>query len=298
MKYPRWFSRGAATAKPVRRTLVKLVNRPLRRLPASRPLVTYDHDGFPLRLPLSHPLPRILAVDANYQTPLRWLAQAITNGTPGIGIDVGANVGDTAVTMALGGCTTVVCIEGNAAFLPALHANVTTAGSRGWRFEVVDRYVGTGGPSSAHVETRFGTARLVESGGSDVPAEAFVPAASILADHATVAVLKIDTDGMDLQLLHAFLEADANRAIRSVFVEFDPSAEDIVQQSDFLAGHGFTHLHWFDHSGNFVRTTPVDDHAATEQLTAHARAGHVYYDVAAIRDDAAARSRLESAVPH
>jgi len=261
-------------------------------LPAGRPLVCYDPHGFPLPLPLSHPLPRILAVDRNYQLPLRLLAESFgRDGTSAI--DIGANVGDTAVMLALGGCTRVTCVEGNGAFIPSLRANAAAAAERGWDFRLVDRYVlvDTAGVG-ARVQTRYGTAKLILDDEPSGSHENLVSVDEVLCVGDEVAILKIDTDGMDLAILESFLDIDKERAIQSFFVEFTPQAESIVPYLTYFQRHGFDELHWFDHHGNFVTSSDMQDDVTATRMTQVAAASNAYFDVAALRADTAIRQRF------
>lgn len=296
MKYPRWFGPGASADSSVRRNAIRVTNRVLRRLPPSRPVVTYEVDDFPMLIPLSHPLPRILAVDRLYQAPLRILAETMSTTTEHpIAVDIGANIGDTAITMAFGGCSTVVCVEGNPAFLPVLRSNAQRAGARGWRFDVVDRFVSIGSAQSGSLETKFGTARLVERESATAQSHAFVSAADLLERYDRVDLLKIDTDGMDLQILHECLTADRDQRIHSVFFEYTPAAEDLESIADLLTQQGFSTLFWFDHRGTFVRSTDPGDVVHVRALSEAARANRGYYDIAALRCPPALIDRFESA---
>jgi FkbM family methyltransferase len=244
-----------------------------------------------MRVPLSHPLPRIVAQDETYLQPLAALAAALvaTSG-PGPAIDIGANIGDTAVVIASGGLTAVTCVEGNAMFLPILRENARLAGRRGWNFRVLDRFVlDDGEPIDYRIETKGGTASLVPAGGrgSGRTAPLMITASELLRPFDEIALVKIDTDGLDLRILRSLIAALNGRALRAVFVEYTPALEQVGDEFDLLAGVGLDAVLVYDHLGRFVAQTDARDRGRIEELAASARRRDVYYDIVAIPADSA-----------
>lgn len=297
--YSKAFAPSSAAESRVRTIAVKVVNRGLRRLPQQRPSATYDLFGFPLRIPISHPLPRILATDTHYLRPLTVLAQAVaSSGCTAPAVDIGANVGDTAVLMAEAGLTHVLCVEGNETFLGHLRTNAAHGADRGWNLVVVDKFVGEPSADEYKVETRGGTAWIVESDDNSPDAQTaeFISPADLVESVDAISLLKIDTDGMDLRILSQILEASADCPVESVFVEFTPEAEPINNAFDLLGAKGLDVLYWFDHSGHLVCSTAATDSRQIAELTHFGKSANVYFDIAAVRGGSAVAAAIDSAV--
>jgi FkbM family methyltransferase len=294
--YSRAFRPGSAVGSPARTVSVKLANRVLRRFPQSRPRVRYELGGFELEIPLSHPLPRILATDEHYLAPLTAVARAVSAaGVEGPAIDIGANVGDTAILMAQAGLRHVVCVEGNDIFLGPLRANAARADSLDWNFDIVDKFLGSPDEGEGlHVSTKGGTAALVRAGTVDdqLGSSRFISPTELLASHPSVSLLKIDTDGMDLRILAQVLQARADTSIESVFVEYSPGLEAVNEAFELLSEAGLGQLFWFDHSGHLVCSSSSDDAGLVAELAHYGRSRGLYFDIAAVRPDSAVAAAL------
>jgi FkbM family methyltransferase len=296
--YSRALRPGSGQGSLTRRTAVRIANQALRRLPQGSISVNYELDGFSLHLPLSHPLPRILANDSTYLMPLKLLARALAEtGSVGPAVDIGANVGDTAVMLAQNGLTNVVCVEGNPVFLSYLIQNVHRATERDWDFSVVDRFIGDDKDVTARVDTKGGTASIIRDdsahGGGSIK---FISPSQLLADLSTVSVLKIDTDGMDLEILSEILEASEGTIFDAVFTEFTPGVESLNNAFDLLTDVGLDRLYWFDHHGHLVCSCRSVDSRTVRELTGFGLATRSYFDVAAIRSGSDLEARYDALV--
>ena len=165
-----------------------------------------------LALPLSHELPFYRTDHSLYGEAVGRIAAAL--GGPVV--DIGANVGDTAAIVRAHSDVPVLCIEGDDVFFALLERNGEQLGD----LELERAFVaGSESPTgSGGVERARGTARLV--GGS----VATKPLAAILDEHprfALPALIKLDTDGMDVPIVLSNL--DLIERLRPVlFFEYDP----------------------------------------------------------------------------
>jgi FkbM family methyltransferase len=287
----------ASASSGARRLLVKAANRGLRRLPQRWPAVDYTIDGFSLHLPLSHPLPRILATDPQYQRPLRALAESLAAvGLGSSAVDIGANVGDTAAVMSMAGVENVVCVEGSDVFLPFLYANASRASEAGWHWSVTPRFVESGTDVN-DVRTGGGTASLVVS---DAPDQAgvlsFITIDELFDASVPVSILKIDTDGMDVAILGSVLRSPSRPQIDAIFFEFTPSEESVTEVLDDLGDTGFTRAFWFDHAGEFLCSHDLSQRALAAELSDYGRRIGTYFDIATLGTGVDATERFAALV--
>jgi FkbM family methyltransferase len=296
--YSRLYAPSSAVEGALRRTGVKLTNRALRALPQRWPVITYELDGFPLRIPLSHPLPRILATDSRYLEPLRTLVQALRSvGIEAPAVDIGANVGDTACMIAQEGLTEVLCVEGNNAFLPMLRVNAQTAARFGWRFDVTDRYVTTSGQPVREV-TRGGTAWLESSCESEHDASGLthntMGVDELFGPLDEISLVKIDTDGMDLPILDQILIERRGRILHAIFIEYTPGRDQLSDRLSRLEDAGFDTVYVYDHGGNLICSLDVGDRRLAEQLSAYAAARRAYFDLSIVSSTSPVGASLET----
>ena len=237
------------------------------RLLAGDPAVVVVVDGRELVMPLSHELPVHRARHPDYSRNLGRVAAALDEARPGAPVvDIGANVGDSvAIIRDQVPEAPILCIEGDAQFLPYLHHNVRDLAG----VEVAPVYVrhaAADGGQMAVVRVG-GTAALVDQAGV-VSADAITTRSldDILTDHPRFAhprMLKVDTDGHDADIL---LQAEhvlaAARPV--VFFEFDPpmaanvGGTDPHAALDLLARLGYRRSLFFANTGALVGALDVD----------------------------------------
>lgn len=238
------------------------------RLLAGDPAVVVVFDGRELVIPLSHELPVHRARHPDYSRNLGRVAAALHEARPGAPVvDIGANVGDSvAIIRDQAPEVPILCIEGDAQFLPYLDHNVR--GLAG--VEVAPVYVrhsGAHGGGQMAVVRVGGTASLVDQaggvGGEPITARSLD---DILADHpcfANPGMLKLDTDGHDADIL---LQAESVLAAARpvVFFEFDPpmaagvGGTDPHAALDLLARLGYCRSLFFTNTGALAGALEVD----------------------------------------
>jgi FkbM family methyltransferase len=223
-------SRGRARLKAAiaaRRLLVRLGD----------PTVRYRVGGVDLELPLSHELPFYRHDHPLYDERIGVLAREL--GGPVV--DVGANVGDTAALVRAESDVPILCVEGDERFFSFLERNAARLGD----VELERAFVEA--PVRGRVERGAGTARIV-AGRDDLPAK---PLARILDEHprfARPALLKLDTDGLDVPILLANLEL-LERLRPVLFFEYDPHLGASPGIFEGLAEAGYRTAEWFENTG-------------------------------------------------
>lgn len=169
------------------------------RLLIGDPIVNFEWCGRRIRLPLSHELPRFSAIFPHYNQNLGRLASAVSGdlGRPLQAIDVGANVGDTALLLLANGAGVVLCIEGSARYAELLRGNVTDVVG----VACEESLVAFAGARAGLVIAESGGTGAVVDGGDAISPVPMKTLDVILSGHAdalqSVDLLKIDTDGFD-----------------------------------------------------------------------------------------------------
>ncbi len=230
--------------------VIFMAYRRLRGLdrPAKGP-TTHVIGGYSIELPAGAALPHYQSKHRLYDRFLPLLAQHVDGD--GLIVDVGANVGDTAVAMLQHCRNPFLCVEPSEVFLPFLLRNIAALPAiHKDRVEIMQHLVGTGEFTGVLQHTSAGTAGLVAGSG---PTTAPIPLDTILGDRTgQVALLKVDTDGFDHDVLRS-----AGRVLEQshpiLFWEnqaFDETADRAFQRMyGMLADRGYTSLHIFDNFG-------------------------------------------------
>jgi FkbM family methyltransferase len=212
------------------------------------PTVRYRVGGVDLELPLSHELPFYRHDHPLYDARIGALAREL--GGPVV--DVGANVGDTAAFVRAESDVPILCVEGDERFFSLLERNAVRLDD----IELERAFVE--GPERGRVERRAGTAKIV-AGRDDLPAK---PLAAILSEHprfARPALLKLDTDGMDVPILLANLEL-LDRLRPVLFFEYDPHLGATPEVFARLHDVGYRTAEWLENTGEPAGTVELPRH--------------------------------------
>ena len=218
------------------------------------PVVRYRVGEVELELPLSHELPFYQHDHPGYDGRIGPLAAEL--GGPVV--DIGANVGDTAAAIRAASDVPILCVEGDDRFFGLLERNAARLGDVELERALVE------GPAQGRVVRGGGTARVV-AGDAELPSK---PLAQILAEHARFAqpaLVKLDTDGMDVPIVDANL-ALLWRTLPVLFFEYDPHLGATPDVFERLAEVGYATAEWYENTG---------EHAGTVELPGHL---HERYD--------------------
>lgn len=282
-----------------RQTLHVLVrsNAPWRRARPQR-VVRRRVQGVLLELPWSHLLPDYAAVAPAYGQNLVALARGL--GGPLAVLDVGANVGDSALqVLAAVPDARVLCVEGDPHWATFLRRN--TAGLDA--ITVSESLLAVSDSTPAAPVRRGGTTRF-ERGSGSLPA---LTVDALRAAHPAfdvVRLVKSDTDGHDTTLVPAIARAWASSRPVLLF-EYDPgltraAGYDPVQVWTALSSLGYSQLGIWDNVGApFGRLATSDAAYACRLLEPPPlKRGYHYWDVAAVhKDDDAGAAVLRDLLP-
>lgn len=212
------------------------------------PTVRYRLDGVELELPLSHQLPFYRDAHPEYDAPLARIACEL--GGPVV--DVGANVGDTAAAIRARCDVPILCVEGDDRFFALLERNAARLGDVELERAFVDA------PARGRIERGHGTARVVE-GDDELPAK---PLGQVLGAHprfAAPALVKLDTDGLDVPILLASLDLVA-RLRPVLFFEYDPHLGARPEVFERLHEAGYRTAEWYENTGKLAATVTLPEH--------------------------------------
>src|SRR5687768_2998522 len=229
------FSRGSLASVAAQAVLNLLVRSPYRRgrrfrtrlyrtcrrsfLRMTDPIVKYRIDGITLTLPLSHDLPLIRELYPHYMTNLSRLLSSLYEKYPDLSVvDIGANVGDTAVVIRRTAPVPLLCIEGDPYFFGLLITNTSTFTDVFCERAFISNKTGSiSGSLLAHA----GTAHFATDPGSS--ASPCISLAAQLNRHPRFLesrLIKIDTDGFDIAIIDGAIDfLGAHKPV--VFFEYD-----------------------------------------------------------------------------
>lgn len=247
-------------------TVVAWLRRMLSR-ERSRHEVVHIVGSASLVLPADHGLIKYRSAWQLYDEPLTYIASAIRKIRGEYrAIDIGANVGDTAAAINVGGVVSVLCIEGDEAYWGFLEKNARTLGPH---IILEKSFVGgTPGYVSADALDRSrGTTsavRAIATGAAN--GVAVLRLEQILERHASfrdALLLKVDTDGLDFDILLAHIDYLAERK-PIVFFEYlieapEPAFQKSLECIDRLLEIGYDRFLVFDNFGNYLLSTTSCD---------------------------------------
>lgn len=281
---------------------------PWRRLLGHR-AVRRNVQGVELVLPWSHALPDYGRIFPNYGQNLVALAAGLqARRSPEAGplpvLDIGANIGDSALQIIAATDARVLCVEGDPHWVGYLRRNVGTD-SRVVIEDVLlappeaEEWQGAS-PVRTHGTTRF----VRDEAGGAAPTLRATELRARHPDFDQVRLVKSDTDGFDPMLVPAAAQAwhDVGPVL---FFEFDPMLARAVDDADpnrlwdRLADLGYDRLAVWDNLGDplgRLDTTAAREAAASLEPRPVAY-GYHYWDVAACRsDDSAALATFDELV--
>lgn len=252
--------------------------------------VVREIQGVRMTLPWSHRLPDYTRGDSPYGQNLVQLARLLTTDDgPVVVIDIGANVGDSALQIAAATDAEVVCVEGDPYYLDFLTTN--TAGDARFHIEpallVPDQAEGAMRPVRAGGTTRFVAAEASDSAPT-------VTAAELRRRHACterLRLVKSDTDGYDVALVPILARAWTDRR-PALFFEYDLGLSrlagfDPLQVWDDLAGLGYAHVAVWGNGGHPLWRCDIGSMARASAVLDAPRARYepTYWDVAVVHDE-------------
>lgn len=274
------------------------VKRIAKKLLGSKPDTkdkTYRIEGeltsIDITLPYNHKLPEYQRQFRMYDRKIARIAKIVYDKKKGACIDIGANIGDTALIIRTSSKIPVICIEGDAGYFSYLEKN--TKNQRD--ITLVKCFVGK------ETETVKGSLVKVNGTGKIVGSEQQIDVLSlsdILArekiDPAGITLLKSDTYGFDYDILMGSSKfISANKP--ALFFEYEINTAESHKKSleliGFLSKEGYSFIA-YDNFGNYMWRAGSDAagrfHDLNTYITSCLRnGGGIYYaDIFASTDPA------------
>lgn len=249
-------------------------------------LVKYKLHNHLITLPLRHDLPIILRTYKYYDSAIGRIPGLLKQKYPVLqAIDVGANIGDTAILIKSYLDIPVLCIEADEYYFQLLVDN--TKSLKDIYYEKC--YVGKGLKDDMKLISYKGSARLTKSSNNSQSIN-FKSLHEIIQSHQNfnkIKFLKIDTDGFDCNIIRANLEFLKN--IKPViYFEYDPFFLKMVNDDglsvfDSLDEAGYNNLIIYDNTGRYILSTNLSDKKLLEELHLYfsGRNGGLYMDICA-----------------
>jgi FkbM family methyltransferase len=257
------------------------------RTPASTTRVRFPYGQFVLECDSSHHLPKILSDLPNFGRNLADVVDALETPEPRV-IDVGANIGDTAVLLAhFTPGAKVLCIEGDPHFLSDLQGNI--AQIRGVTIAEAILSDRRGQVRGAFV-MEHGTAHVALGEGNDwLQVQTLDDLLTAYPAFACPDVIKIDTDGFEAAILRGAHDVLASSQ-PVIFYEWHPdyyaaAGENDISHADFLMELGYDGFMIFTNRGELLLRVRKPGHDILESLARFSRArrriDNWHFDVAA-----------------
>lgn len=221
---------------------------------------TYRIGAVEIEVPPSFCLPRFQAEHRLYDRFLPVLAECLDRDSTVV--DVGANIGDTAIAMMQKCQNPFVCIEASDLFASYLIRNIQRLPERErGRLQVIQKFVGTGGISGELKLAEGGTATL--SVAADSAQVTHVALDLLVKPGADIGVIKVDTDGFDFDVISS-AEKTLGDSEPILFWENEVrerfQLEGFVRMMQVLRTKGYTHFWVFDNFGNLMLSeTGIDE---------------------------------------
>lgn len=210
---------------------------------------SYKIGDITISIPRHIDLPNVQKSHPLYDRFLPVLCKHLTG--PKTIVDVGANIGDTAVAMAQHCSNPILCIEPSPHFYPYLTKNLELLPT-GERFKALQTMIGTG-KFAGELDHSKGTARLVlDSSHNAIP---FVALDSLKDTIRDSILIKSDTDGFDFDVLlsaKSLIEKDHPILYWENEIQGPVQLHGFLLLYEMLQQEGYDHIHVFDNFGNLL----------------------------------------------
>jgi FkbM family methyltransferase len=224
----------------------------------------YKIGQYTITLPPNHMLDIHQQSFGNYDKKLPVLASFIESKYSSMTIiDIGANIGDSAVALRNACKAPIICIEGNQKFLPLLKVNIMNLPGT---IRIVPKFIGPESiESMGRIVTDNGTAHIERKVDRDqlghqldkISVTTYKEVSIANADLPEVRLIKTDTDGFDFKIILSLIN-QIKSSLPVLFFEFDPSFSpkdekfEAFDAIDELIKVGYLHYVIYDNFGNYM----------------------------------------------
>jgi len=213
---------------------------------------TYDIGLIKVKIPSNHNLPNFQKAHRLYDRFLPVLAKNINCDK--IIVDVGANIGDTAIALVQNCKNPMILIEPSQVFLPYLEHNIKQLTSDDIsRISIIKEFIGTGFLKGSLKHSIGGTASVEVKNESD--SNTHVSLDNIVNDTSNIILLKVDTDGFDFDVIKSSEEILTNSEPILFFeneISEDFQFDGYNELYTLLQQKGYIYIYVFDNFGNLI----------------------------------------------
>lgn len=247
-------------------------------------LVRYSLNGHSIVLPLRHDLPIIKNTFEYYDSAIGRIPKLLIQKYSDFqAIDVGANIGDTAIVIKSEVDIPVLCIEGDEYYFKLLIDN-----TKSFKNIYCEKcFVGKSTESNMQSVSYRGSARLIKSSDQSKQFE-FKSLSQIIKSYPgfdKIKFIKIDTDGFDCKIIRSNFDfIEGHKPV--IYFEYDPyflnlNDDDGLSVFNSLKIAGYNKLMIYDNTGRFILSTNVNEIKLLEELHLYysGRSGGMYIDI-------------------
>lgn len=235
----------------------------------SDPLISYKLWNYTVQIPFSHNLPAVMVGHKNYNTNLPRVAGYINSKYPNPHvIDIGANVGDTAVLLRSFISYPVMCVEGDKKFFELLKKNTLQLKD----VTYVNCYLGEIDEKiNAVYKAVGGTGNIFNEANSLLETKKLDTVVNEFSEYKNAKLLKIDTDGFDFKIMKGATEL-LKTSKPVIFTEFDQNLmkqinEDYNDMFDFFRSLDYNYVIFYDNFSDYLISLHIDETEKIEDIT-------------------------------
>ena len=212
----------------------------------------YQIGDFEIEIPPGYGLPDIQHDHKLYDRFLPILVKFISSNK--LIIDIGANIGDTAVSIVQYCENPIICCEPSSVFFPYLERNINQLPNiMSNRITVFNKFVGTGLLTGELDHTSWGTASTRITNGSKL--NSYSSLDTLIEESSNVILVKVDTDGFDFDIIKSAEKILSNSEPilyweNQILEEFQLDGYNDLY--NILAKHKYNHVFIFDNYGNLI----------------------------------------------
>ena len=276
----------------------------VRDLRPTRPVVR-EVQGVRMVMPWSHRLPDYTRGDSPYGQNLVDLAVRLTRDEPLVVLDIGSNIGDSALQIAHATDAFVVCVEADPYYLGFLRRN--TRDDPRFEIEAALLVPDASEADAARRAVRIGgTTRFVEDADAPDSSPAVTPPQLRERHPRTnrLRLVKSDTDGYDVAIVPAVAREWSDRK-PVLFFEYDPATtraagHDPIAVWGELAALGYRDVAVWGNGGHPLWRADVTEMAVASRVldAPKQRYDPTYWDVAVVHaDDESGHAAIKALVP-
>ena len=232
-------------------------------------LIKYKLENVEIVLPLKHDLPIMKRNYPTYDTHIGRIPGYIKRKYSDFQVvDIGANVGDSAIIIKSKVDLPILCIEADDYYYSLLEKNTKNIGAIGYE----KKYVGESKISDLKLVQFKGTARLVKENKPDSGIR-FYSINEIIEKHPSfnkVKFLKIDTDGFDCKIIRASTDY-LMLTTPVIFFEYDPYFLSILNDDglsvfEVLKELGYEGALIYDNTGSYLLSLRLEQNITLKEL--------------------------------